>query len=106
MNREEATIILDTFKNNPLFNEQHKQAFDMAISALSENKTFEGMTNGEVIKALFPQCYFLNTFPFEGSSMEKLYIDNNKDNKTHIMVQAEWWNAPYKAESEVKDGRT
>jgi hypothetical protein len=35
MTREEATIILDGFKNNPLFSDTHAQAFDMAISALS-----------------------------------------------------------------------
>ena len=35
MTREEAVIILDGFKNNPLFNEQHFEALDMAISALS-----------------------------------------------------------------------
>ena len=38
MTREEAVIILDGFKHNPLFNEQHFEAFDMAISALTENK--------------------------------------------------------------------
>ena len=38
MTREEAVIILDGFKNNPLFNEQHFEALDMAISALSEIK--------------------------------------------------------------------
>lgn len=38
MTREEAIAILDGFKHNPLFNEQHFEAFDMAISALSENK--------------------------------------------------------------------
>ena len=38
MTREEAVIILDGFKNNPLFNSTHTRAFDMAISALSENK--------------------------------------------------------------------
>ena len=37
MTREEAAIILDGFKNNPLFSDTHAQAFDMAISALSEN---------------------------------------------------------------------
>lgn len=35
MTREEAVIILDGFKNNPLFNSTHARAFDMAISALS-----------------------------------------------------------------------
>lgn len=38
MKREEAIVILDGFKHNPLFNEQHFEALDMAISALSENK--------------------------------------------------------------------
>ena len=38
MTREEAIAILDGFKHNPLFNEQHFEALDMAISALSENK--------------------------------------------------------------------
>ena len=38
MTREEAVIILDGFKNNPLFNEQHIEALDMAVTALSENK--------------------------------------------------------------------
>ena len=42
MTREEAVIILDGFKNNPLFNSTHIRAFDMAISALS--------TDGEYIK--------------------------------------------------------
>lgn len=38
MTREEAIAILDGFKHNPLFNEQHSEALDMAISALSDNK--------------------------------------------------------------------
>lgn len=87
--------------------EEERTGYDMLpdIQALrkfisAENKCFEGMTNGEVMQTLFPECYFLNAFPFEGSSMEKIYIDNNKDNKTHIMTQEDWWNAPYKAESE------
>ena len=49
MTRTEAIAILEGFKYNPLFNEQHFEAFDMAISALSENKCFDGMTNGEVL---------------------------------------------------------
>ena len=38
MTREEAIIILNGFKSNPLFSDTHAQALDMAISALSENK--------------------------------------------------------------------
>ena len=44
MTREESIAILDGFKHNPLFNEQHFEALDMAISALSEN-------NGEWIES-------------------------------------------------------
>ena len=41
MTREEAVIILDGFKNNPLFNDTHLQAFNMAISALSDYKKMQ-----------------------------------------------------------------
>lgn len=39
MTKLEATAILGGFKYNPLFNDQQIEAFDMAVSALSENKT-------------------------------------------------------------------
>lgn len=35
MTREEAIAILDGFKYNPLLNEQHFEALDMAVTALS-----------------------------------------------------------------------
>lgn len=38
MTRVEAIAILDGFKYNPLLNDQHYEALDMAVSALSENK--------------------------------------------------------------------
>lgn len=38
MTKLEAIAILDGFKYNPLFNDQQIEAFDMAVSALSENK--------------------------------------------------------------------
>ena len=38
MTRLEAIAILDGFKYNPLLNNQHYEALDMAISALSENR--------------------------------------------------------------------
>ncbi len=89
MTREEAVIILDGFKNNPLFNDTHLQAFNMAISALSENKCFDGMTNGEVmnyvLRKVFPRMIFIRGI--------------NECNKTKSIVYAEEWeNAPYKAE--------
>jgi len=53
------------------------------------------MTNGEVMKAVFPNCYI-------GIDDDE-WIVTNIDGRT--MFQPEWWDAPYKAESEVKDGR-
>lgn len=85
----------DNYVHNNSYLKGYIDGVNVALGVKIDREPFEGMRNGEVIKALFPQCYFLNDFPFEGSSMEKIYIDNNKDNKTHIMVQADWWNAPY-----------
>ena len=51
---------------------------------------FEGMTNGEVMQAVFPNCYM-------GIDDDE-WIVTNIDGRT--MFQPEWWNAPYKAERE------
>ena len=51
---------------------------------------FEGMSNGEVMKAVFPNCYM-------GIDDDE-WIVTNIDGRT--MFQPEWWNAPYKAERE------
>lgn len=57
-------------------------------------------TNGDIIKGMFPNGYFLNEFPFEGSSLEKFYVDDVLSNPTHLMVTDDWWNSPYKRGSE------
>lgn len=87
MTREEAVIILDGFKNNPLFSDTHTQALDMAISALSENKgEFDGMNNGEVmnlvLRKTFPRTIFIRG------------IDEYNKTKS-IVYSEEWENAPY-----------
>lgn len=41
MTRVEAIAILDGFKYNPLLNEQHFEALDMAVSALEKNESAE-----------------------------------------------------------------
>ena len=90
MNREEAIERMKTMRwehaTNPC---PDRDAFDMAISALSENKTFKGMTNGEVLKLIFPDAELL--------SGDSDYIPNV------FSVKEEWWNAPYKTESEVSE---
>lgn len=47
----------------------------------------KGMTNGEIIQALFPNVSKYNNMLIENHSRNILFDDN-------------WWNAPYKAESE------
>ena len=55
------------------------------ITEITVLKEFEGMTNGEVIQALFP-----NISVYEHGST---YSVNNEYN-----FNATWWNAPYKIE--------
>ena len=94
LSREEAISTLERLRNpepwEPKLTKGAEKALDMAISAL---KGFEGMTNGEVMKAVFPNCYM-------GIDDDE-WIVTNIDGRT--MFQPEWWNAPYKAESEDKE---
>lgn len=53
---------------------------------------FEGMTNGEVIRALFP-----NLYSYDGVDYVLLYLSGFCGGK----IEKKWWDAPYKAESEV-----
>lgn len=64
------------------------------IRAISS--AFEGMTNGEVIQALFPNANY---------ESRKHFMHITHEDIGGISFFWEWWNAPYKAESEVKDGR-
>ena len=74
-----------------------KTALDMAISALSENKGFDGMTNEEVILTMF------DTATVYGIDKENDYITICIDNNFYQKFRYSWWNAPYKAESEDKE---
>ena len=51
-----------------------------------EKGDFEGMTNGEVLKSIFPTA--------------ELILGNSDYIPNVLSVKEEWWNAPYKAESE------
>ena len=54
-------------------------------------------TNGDVIKGTFPNGYFLNgNEVFATKSAEKFYLDADVDNLSHMMVSKNWWNSPYK----------
>lgn len=67
----------------------HEEDLDLRGSA------FEGMTNGEVIKAIYRHHSDMNC----GSNGEYVHIWSN-DGKCQMTIHKGWWNAPYKAESE------
>ena len=55
------------------------------------------LTNGDMIKALFPNCEqkeHMNNGYFE------MYFDNDLKNASYMRVSKDWWNAPYKKEVE------
>lgn len=86
MTREEAIKALKYERKTALH--ENKSAFDMAIKALSaepQKMSFDGMTNGEVIDLLFPGADIYHNRDF--TLREMIFPD-------------EWWDAPYKAESE------
>lgn len=58
------------------------------------------MTNGDMIKAIFPNAEFDNAMPFTDGRWETMNLDT--ENKTRAMYEptqlrtyADWWNAPY-----------
>ena len=118
MTKEEAITALGD-RNNLLWGmskeeqKYYSEALDMAISALEKNESAEewykllcekwdegdyvcnipkGMANGEVLQALFPNM------KTEDTSVESL-IGTNID-RGYVVFQRDWWNEPYKAESE------
>ena len=74
------------------FMEIHKNDIPSIPSA------FEGMTNGEVIQAVFPK-----TSVFENIECRYPYIDvfySDENGMPMHSYKKEWWNAPYKGVSE------
>lgn len=113
MTKEEAITALGD-RNNLLWGmskeeqKYYSEALDMAVSALEKNESAEewykllcekwdegdyvcnvpkGITNGEVLQALFP---YVKT---EDTSINTL-IGTNLD-KGYVPFLREWWNAPY-----------
>lgn len=86
MTREEAISRLEQGAPfSEIFDKSWEEALDMAISAL---KGFEGMTNGEVIQALFPNTH-IDTRTYA------IWVGHDDMSFTRA-----WWNTPYKAERE------
>ena len=73
--------------------EQLGNLYEDCINALPS--AFEGMTNGEVIQALFPNADYCGGAHF-------MHI-TNVNSIGEVSFPWEWWNAPYKAESEGEE---
>ena len=54
----------------------------------------DNATNGDVIKAMFPNCALTCNI------MGEEFICEFNGNKKKSIADREWWNAPYKSESE------
>lgn len=58
------------------------------------------LTNGDVVKAMFPNA----TFYEDTHGYGYVYSDVVRCKENYMMTyDKEWWNAPYKAESEVEE---
>lgn len=62
-------------------------------------------SNGDVIKAMFPDAKFDNAMPFTDGRWETMNLDTENKIRamykpTQLRTYADWWNAPYKAEIE------
>lgn len=60
----------------------------------------EGATNGDVIKALFPNAEFDNAKPFTDGRWETMNLDTENRIRatykpTQLRTYADWWNAQY-----------
>ena len=68
-----------------------------ALPPVTPKQTFESMTNGEVIQALFPK---IKVKPLVGvKDLLHVFFDKKEDNA----FDEDWWNAPYKGGTQHDD---
>lgn len=69
--------------------------------AIADGKVLSDMTNGDVIKAMFPNAKVCEIFPlFNGDEVYYVSIEKVGDVTIEMRVMKSWWNAPYR-ETEV-----
>ena len=82
---------------------------DEAYQLEYENRDFieipENATNGDMIKAVFPNAEFYNAMPFTDSRWETMNLDTENETRatskpTQLRTYADWWNSPYRKEQE------
>lgn len=83
---EDAIEVFEFMKREVLEGSKEDKVIDLAIKALKQ-QSFEGKTNGDVIRALFPNISIVNVFG--GDIWFK--VDNS-----HLICSESWWNSPYK----------
>jgi len=88
LSEDKAEEFLNKPKNKPrmMIEEESKSIIEIP----------EGATNGDMLKALFPQWDLREEIGYE----YKLFGETHK---FEGLVDADWWNAPYKKESEDKE---
>lgn len=70
------------------------------ITEITVLKDFEGMTNGEVMQAVYADSEICID---EVWKTVTVYLGADEDYcEDEVRFDLDWWNAPYKAESEVK----
>lgn len=70
--------------------------YGLVDSVLRGTPLPQNLTNGDVIKAMFPKAFF-DDYVNQWDEVESVVMDNE------IYFDIDWWNAPYKTESEEKE---
>lgn len=109
MSKEKAIYVLEM--NNPFLGGKEEQdlseAMDIAIKAVKDKHCKsailipDGATNGDMIKAMFPNARVSNTFPTLGNDIiYYIFIEEVNGITNEMRVMKSWWNAPYKGGKE------
>ena len=78
-----------------LFCPECKKKFDSSFVPIPKEAT-----NGDMIKAIFPNAEFDNAKPFTDGRWETMNLDTENRTRaiytpTQLRTYADWWNAPY-----------
>lgn len=78
------------------------ETIEMFLNAFKEIQIIpDNATNGDMIKAMFPNAKFDNALPFTDNRWETIDLDTENKTRgtykpTQLRVYADWWNALYK----------
>lgn len=86
----------ETLKTAISLLEEEPAPFDFELFQAGLMDIPDGMTNGEVMQALFPYVEIVGG----DETFIAIRIDSKKGVGTPIALYAKWWNAPYQKEGE------